>query len=297
MHKKLLRSREYFQAGFPLVLMTIDQGAIAEHTHDFYEMVYVRRGRGTHVIEGAPYPIRAGDFYLLRPGEAHFYLPDGPLKLVNILWQPSLVREILRAEAALDFLRPLLRSHSSQSEFRRLHLSGGAAFRVENLLSEMQREFESAHIHKNAIGSHALLRHLFCALLILLSRAAGSTPDMATAVSREHSAAQNTVARAIAYLEAHLTETIRVPQVAAYAALSAGRLSHLFKAQTGRSVIEYLHELRLEKVCRALRESDLPIGEIAGSAGYNDARFFHRIFRRHLGCSPGEYRARFLQSE
>jgi AraC-like DNA-binding protein/quercetin dioxygenase-like cupin family protein len=295
--KKLLRSHEYFEAGFPLVLMTIDQGAMAEHAHDFYEMVYVRRGRGTHVIEGAPYPIRAGDFYFLRPNEAHSYLPDGPLKLVNILWQPALVREILRAEATLDFLKPLLRSRAKQTVFRRLHLSGGAAFRVENLLDEMQREFESTRADENATGSHALLRHLFCALLILLARAgeAGSTPATATVLSSEQSAAQNTVARAIAYLESHAAETVRVPEVAAHVALSAGRLAHLFKAQTGRSVIEYLHELRLEKVCLDLRESDLPIGEIAGVAGYNDARFFHRVFRRHAGCSPTQYRARFLQ--
>lgn len=294
MQQKLLRSREYFEAGFPLVLMTIDQGAIAEHAHDFYEMVYVRRGRGTHVIEGTPYPIRAGDFYFLRPNEAHSYWPDGTLKLVNILWQPALVREILRAEAALDFLKPLLLSRQkSQRIFRRLHLSGGAAFRVENLLDEMQREFEMTRADKNATDSDALLRHLFCALLILLSRAQ-STPDLTTANATQQSAAQITVARAIAYLEENSAEAIRVSEIAAHVALSAGRLAHVFKAQTGRSVIEYLHELRLEKVCAALRESDLPVGAIAGEAGYNDARFFHRVFRRHAGCSPKEYRARFL---
>ncbi len=298
MKKQLLRSREYFDAGFPLVLMTIDQSAIAEHAHDFYEMVYVRRGRGTHVIEGVPYPIRAGDFYFLRPGEGHFYLPDGPLKLVNILWQPILVREILRAEEALDFLKPLLRSRARRTAFRRLHLSGSAAFRVENLLDEMQREFEITRADKSAKSSHALLRHLFCALLILLSRAAqaGSTPSLKPTQINEQSAAQDTVARAIAYLENHAAQSVRVSEVAAHVSLSAGRLSHLFKAQTGRSVIEYLHELRLEKVCSDLRESALTIGEIAGTAGYNDTRFFYRVFRRHVGCSPTEYRARFLQS-
>jgi AraC-like DNA-binding protein len=131
----------------------------------------------------------------------------------------------------------------------------------------------------------------------LLARAgeAGNTPATATALSSEQSAAQNTVARAIAYLETHVAEAVRVAEVAAHVSLSAGRLAHVFKAQTGRSVIEYLHELRLEKVCLALREGALPVGEIAGDAGYNDTRFFHRVFRRHIGCSPTQYRARFLQ--
>lgn len=297
MKKQILRSRGYFEAGFPLVLMSLEQSALAEHTHDFYEMVYVRRGRGTHVIEGVPYPIRAGDFYFLRPGETHGYLPEGTLRITNVLWQPSLVREILQAEASLAFLKPLLRSRASADpSLRRLHLAGSAAFRVENLLDEMQREFEITRAPASDSGSHSLLRHLFCALLILLSRAdtALSTP-VAVKAARPNTA-QTVVARAIAYLEAHCTEAVRVSEVAAHVALSEGRLAHLFKAQTGRSVIEYLHELRLEKACAALRESDSPIGDIAAEAGYNDARFFHRVFRRHAGCSPGEYRARFLQS-
>ena len=297
MKRQILRSREFLNAGFPLVVAEVDQPAAESHAHDFYEMVYVRRGRGTHIIEDHPYPIRAGDFYFLRPGESHSYLPDGPLKIVNILWQPDLVREIMRADkdSSLTFLKPLLRTRAkSQTVFRRLHLSGSAAFRVENLLDEMRREIASASGDASAMGCHAMLRHLFCALLVLLSRAsaAASTPAKSDRANKETNA-QLAIARAIAYLEQHSSETIRVTEIAAHVALSPGRFAHLFKTHTGRSPIEYLHELRLEKVCAALRESTLPIQEIAGEAGYNDPRFFHRVFRRHAGCNPTEYRAQF----
>jgi AraC-like DNA-binding protein len=289
MKKSFLRSREYFEAGFPLVLMSLDQVAIPEHSHDFYEMVYVRRGRGVHVIEGAHYAIRAGDFYFLRPGENHFYQPDGTLKITNVLWQPSLVREVLRADMSLAFLKPLLRSREpAERLLRRLHLSGSMAFRVENLLDEMQREFETARSGDGS--SHALLRHLFCALLILLARADAALSTPAVKTSRP-STAQTAVARAIGYLEEHRAQAVRVSEVAAHVALSSGRLAHLFKEQTGRSIIEYLHELRLEKACAALRESDSPISEIAADAGYNDTRFFYRVFRRQYGCSPLQFRS------
>src|SRR5690349_9504673 len=168
MKRQILRSREHLDAGFPLAVTEVEQSALQSHAHDFYEMVYVRRGRGTHLIEDTPYPIRAGDFYFLRPGETHSYRPDGPLRIVNILWQPSLVREILRADSSLAFLEPLLRPQGkSRPVFRRLHLSGSAAFRVENLLDEMHREFEAAKLGAPATGCHSLLRHLFCALLVL----------------------------------------------------------------------------------------------------------------------------------
>ena len=202
MKRQILRSREFLNAGFPLVVAEVDQPAAESHAHDFYEMVYVRRGRGTHIIEDHPYPIRAGDFYFLRPGESHSYLPDGPLKIVNILWQPDLVREIMRADkdSSLTFLKPLLRTRAkSQTVFRRLHLSGSAAFRVENLLDEMRREIASASGDASAMGCHAMLRHLFCALLVLLSRAsaAASTPAKSDRANTETNA-QLAIARAIA---------------------------------------------------------------------------------------------------
>lgn len=298
MKKRVLRSREYFDAGFPLYVIELQQGAISPHAHDFHELVYVRHGRGTHLIEGVPYPIRAGDVYFLRPGEAHSYSPDvRNLQIINVLWQPSLVKQVLRADAPLEGIEQLLqpRAKAARRFQRRLHLTGNAAFRVENLLDEMRREIEAVKIGAPAPGSHALLRHLFCALLVLLSRA--NTPGHKAHRQNGDSAAQNLVARAITYLETHSTETVRVGDVASHVALSAGRFAHLFKTHTGRSVIEYLHELRLEKICAALRESTLPIQDIAGEAGYNDTRFFHRVFRRHAGCSPTEYRARFFRNK
>ena len=303
MKRQILRSREYLDAGFPLVVVEVEQTPHAEHAHDFYEMVYIRRGRGTHILEGVPYPIRAGDFYFLRPGEAHSYIPDGSLKIINVLWQPSLVSEVLRssfsgenAQSVLAYIEPLLKprpkSKTKPDTFRpRLHLEGGAAFRVENLLDEMRREISAAQGGAPAPGCHILLRHLFCALLVLLARASQQNQQQRRALASRPS--QNLVACAIEYLEIHHAQSVRVHDVAAFVALSPGRFAHVFKEATGRSPIEYLHELRLEKVCAALRGSTLPIQEIAASFGYNDLRFFHRVFRRHAGCNPTQYRAQF----
>lgn len=302
MQRQIARSREVLDAGFPLVVMDIEQKANAVHSHDFYEMVYVRRGRGTHVIEDTPYPIRAGDFYFLRPGEAHVYMPDGDLRIVNVLWQPSLVSELLKADAdtPLKFIESSLQSGSeARTVLRRLHFSGSAAFRVEHLLDEMRHEVEAAQRGTPAVGCHSLLRHLFCALLVQLVRAgaAAGAPLSKTNRSPVEDAGQNAVGHAIAYLETHLAETIRVSQVATHVALSSGRLAHLFKTHTGRSIIEYVHELRFEKACLALRTTTLPVQEIAGETGYNDISFFYQIFRRHAGCNPTEYRSRFLTSD
>lgn len=320
-----LSNRQYFPSAFPLWIAEIKQEALGEHSHEFFEMVYVRRGRGRHIIEGVAHPIQAGDLYVINPDEKHGYEPPGDdtLRLVNILWQPALVEDLLRAEchplfnlhegasdhstdgAPLLYVEPLLRGETRFAH--RLHLSGRNALRVEILIDEMRREQTA-----QAQGGQLLLRHLFCALLVLLSRAWSEqqqktlenhqTPrGFSDAIAEQNKRSENAtasgrgdvVARAVEYIEEHHARALRVADVAAHASISSSRLSHVFKAQLGRGVNEYLHEMRIARVCSALLESSTSVSDIASAVGYNDARFFHRVFRRHTGCNPTQYRQHF----
>jgi AraC-like DNA-binding protein/mannose-6-phosphate isomerase-like protein (cupin superfamily) len=303
-----LRARQYFSASFPLYIADVEQTAITEHSHEFFEMVYVRRGRGWHFVEGERYPIKAGDLYVISPDEKHGYAPlqDEPMHIVNVLWMPALVEDMLRAASKtrkprnvsthnndnslsgarqLLYVEPMLRKETKFT--RRLQLSGRTALRVELLLDEMRREQVQA-----AAGCELLLRHLFCALLVLLSRSYDEQNERvrnrieAPRVSQQ----DKIVSRAIEYIEENYAKPLLVSQVAAHVALSSSRLSHVFKEHTRRGINEYLHEYRIARACTALMESKASIGEIAADIGYSDTRFFHRVFRRYTGCNPTQYR-------
>lgn len=296
--KTKLWGKGYFSPDFPLHIMELTQGEMDEHSHDFYEMVYIRSGHGDHWIGGQVFPIHAGDLYVINPGERHRYKParSEPLRIVNLLWLPSLVDALLKEEDrkstfALRYLEPLSRKRSRFEH--RLNLSGSAAFRVETLLDEMLREQTS--MEKTALpGSAFLLRNLFCALLILLSRALiekEQRDSEPTAI--RHSPQREMVETAISYLETHFAEPIRISHVAAHVALSESRMSHLFKEHTGLGIIAWLHQHRIARCCSLLLKSDAEIGQIAQQVGYSDIRFFYRIFRRHTGCNPTQYRKHF----
>ncbi len=290
-----LCSRQYLGETFPLQIVEVRQQELAEHTHEFFEMVYVRRGRGLHIFEGRPTPVRAGDLYVISPGETHGYamIDGGELHIVNVLWLPALVEDMLRAEAAVDpslrgahgllYVEPMLRRETRFAN--RLRLSGSAAYRIETLLDEMRREQTLL-----APGCRLLLRHLFCTLLVLLSRAYEAQTERAPSPVSSRSPQQEAVARALQYIEENYARPLRVNEIAAHVALSPSRLAHLFKAGTGRGPIAYLQEFRIARACAELWNGARPVGEIAAGCGFDDARFFRRAFRRHTGCSPTEYR-------
>ncbi len=296
---ELLRAEKYFSARFPLRIMEVAQGPLAEHSHEFWELVYVRRGRGEHCLEGRRLALSAGDVAIIRPGQSHAYAPSKSetMRIVNVLWMPSLVEELLPNSLGAGL--PLLDSvgaggAKSGAQVLEaaplLHLSGQAALRVEALLDEMRREQSEP-----AAGHEMLLRHLFCALMLLLARAAHeenrrAAPDRSTS---SKAAERALIERAVAWIEGNHQRAIKVEELASHVALSPSRLSHIFKAHTGRGVIEYLHEHRVARAASLLCSTQKSGAEIAREVGFGDARFFRRIFARHTGCAPTHFRRHF----
>ena len=69
-------------------------------------------------------------------------------------------------------------------------------------------------------------------------------------------------------------------------------LSHLFHSATGEKLIQYIHRIRIEGARLALESTPLHISEIAFASGFDDAGYFARVFKKHCGESPADYRAR-----
>jgi AraC-like DNA-binding protein len=72
--------------------------------------------------------------------------------------------------------------------------------------------------------------------------------------------------------------------------LSRSAFSHQFRRETGQTPAAFMTEVRLAEVRRFLRSSDEPLKAIARQTGFADANHLCKVFRRHHGISPGEFR-------
>jgi AraC-like DNA-binding protein len=86
-----------------------------------------------------------------------------------------------------------------------------------------------------------------------------------------------------------------VKQIATIAGLSMYRFSHLFKQQTGVSVIAFLTRLRMEQARTLLLHSNRPVAEIGRMVGIARQNYFARVFRRFYGATPVEFRRKELE--
>ena len=97
--------------------------------------------------------------------------------------------------------------------------------------------------------------------------------------------------RATRYMQAHAGEKINQADVASYISMSRGYFSQCFARFAGVSFGEYMRELRIELAKSLLLSSGSPVYEIAFSAGFEDEKYFSRIFREYTGLLPTEFRA------
>ncbi|WP_327088282.1 helix-turn-helix domain-containing protein [Nonomuraea sp. NBC_01738] len=99
------------------------------------------------------------------------------------------------------------------------------------------------------------------------------------------------LALAEAYLAAHYTDPgVRLATVAEAVSASPFYISHLFAEERRTTFLRHLTGLRLRHARRLLSTSTLPVDVIAAQTGYPTAKALRGAFRRHVGCSPTEYR-------
>ena len=98
------------------------------------------------------------------------------------------------------------------------------------------------------------------------------------------------VRQAVAYIREHYSDPdICVSEIAGALGISEGHLSHMFKKETGGTILFWMTRCRIREAIRLLKEGRMKIYEVAEAAGYRDIAYFSSTFKRITGHSPSEY--------
>ena len=99
------------------------------------------------------------------------------------------------------------------------------------------------------------------------------------------------VEKAVLYIKEHYTDSqLKVSDIAEFLNISESRISVLFKAETGQTLIQYLTQVRIETAKKLLRTSEYKVYEIAEMVGYANSQYLSKVFHKETGYFPLEYK-------
>lgn len=241
------------------------------HWHEYYELEFYVKGGADNTINGVCCPMTVGSLALLSPNDFH-RLTTGE-------------REV--GVRKLFFMASALSSEAARALTER-GLPLVCRFEGEEIdrLSEKFDHLRDAFGKKDSGTAFGLFRIRNAAeaiLLDVLEKAEEALPS---------SAPCEIVQKAVRTIHARLGEPISVAALAAEAYLSVDYFERLFRRATSLTVKEYVIETRMKRAEFLLRETELPISEVAAASGYHSETLFYRHVKRTFGVTPAGLRSR-----
>ena len=117
-----------------------------------------------------------------------------------------------------------------------------------------------------------------------------SSIDEVVSVQREESGRQGVERKVKRYVKDHLADDLTVSGLAEIMHFNPQHLARSFKAETGRSILEYISTERIEAAKKLLLETNIPVKDVAALVGFPDYSYFTRVFKKETGKSPRQYR-------
>lgn len=237
------------------------------HTHSAHnvELMYVRAGKCRVITKDRTLTLSSGNYIILAKECAHcleaqsanimnieFYLQkNGTISLDDIIEEYPVFTQIFSREVCV------------------YRDSGGVCSALSELIDEL-----GSH------GAGLCSKFLFKRFIIELCR--NHTQSSVGGVSY--------ISKTKNYIAEHLSEKITINDIAEYVGLNRSYIQTLFRQHTGKTVIDYINALRIEKACFIMRNTDLPVIDIAIDCGFASRQHFLYTFKKHTGKTVREYR-------
>lgn len=238
------------------------------HCHDSHELYYLAKGCTTYYIGRRIYQLHAGEFVFIPKGILHRTAYDSHADNERFLINFS--DKIFTSEL-YEIKRDLCSTHI-------IHIPEEMISYFEGLLNQIETE-NSQRNNYNTIT----MRIYLSLLLVQLCRyrcdfqpVFSDTEQLIYDISK--------------YIRRHFDETISLSRLSHEFSMSESHLSRLFKTHTGIGINEYLTYVRIANAEKLLKETDLPIAQIAQQCGYDDSNYFSTVFKRIKNITPQKYR-------
>ena len=237
--------------------------------HNFWEMVYVDKGKITTVSHDSECIVEQGDVIFYKPNKQHTLRVDdaSSADIISISFDCT-------SNAMVYFEDKIL--HLNQNQKR--------------IVAQIVKEYTAAFFTPSDtpeetlfIGAEQLLKQYICEFLISLLRSS----SLDTSIKRNGSS--YLLELLVSYMELNINSTIHIDDLIKYSGSNKTTITNIFKQAFNMGAIEYFINLKINQAKELLQDDTYNITQIAEFLGYSGIHYFSRQFKKVTGMSPTEY--------
>jgi len=253
------------------------------HRHDFFEVLFLQKGSGYHVIDDNKYEIKPPCVFFMSPGQAHklelshdiegyIFIFTSDFYLLNRSNQDSLIEFPFFYTIHQDN-PPLLLNNESDVRF------------LETLFRQGIAEIEQS-------GDH-ISEMLRAILGLILTTSSARYPVNENQLNKGKG--QFLVKRFFHLIEENNQKNLSLSDYASIIGVTANHLTQTVKVLTGKTSLQIIKAKQLLEIKRLLVHTNLNISEIANQLNFEDQSYFSKFFKRETGLTPLQYRGEALK--
>ena len=258
-----------------------------EHLHNEFEIFIVLKGSGIAKIKNKSYTLKAGDAYLINSGEVHSYMRD-----------PLYSLDMDDMNDVPLFLFAQISNHCLREYFPQIRTTVFNSCNLKDYLSEEELKdlikllIQSARIYFMEEPLYQL--SILSNIAKVLTTCYKEVPHEIISEAQKSNLKQKNlrVERIISYIDANFETQIRLQDLAEQENLSPTHFSHLFTSLFGVTFQNYVNIKRMEQCIRLMPNKEKTLLEISYESGFSDPKYMNRMFIKHFGYTPKEYRKR-----
>lgn len=260
------------------------------HFHPEFEILYVIDGCGTSFVADSIEEFQSGDLALIGSNLPHFWRSDeiylnsgGNLKIKYIVIQfPH------------DFLKEEIENYPEYHSIGELFERASQGIRffpgVVQKLSKKVIKIAKSSGFERIIFLQELLQEL--AKTVDYKLLAGELYQ-----NEKQSFTNFRLTKVMQFLNTNYQRKIELEKVAGIANLHPAAFCRFFKEKSGKSLSEYLNDMRIGYACRLIIDGKMSVSQISFESGFNNLSNFNRTFKKHTGFTPTNYFGEFHKKQ
>jgi len=255
------------------------------HYHNTFEISFITEGAGKRIVADSIEDFQPGDLVFIGQNLPHVWIADKETRTPT-----NRTLEMVYLQFTSSVLSPQL---LSLPEFQNLKRALDLSERGLHIIDQTLNEVSEIMLQLPYLKSFDRMLQFFRMMDIIGKSNSNIQLASEEYLNKRFKSGNNRIAAIHEFFMNNYREEVDLKKLAALVNMAEGSLCRFFKLNMGKTVFEYLNQIRIEFACKLLMDLNLGILEVCLDSGFNNLSHFNKQFKKVTGVTPSEYRKKY----